>query len=533
MSEPTKKQSFLHGTALLALAAGIVKVIGALYKIPLNIIFGERGFAYYNTAYEIYSVLLTISIAGLPVAMSRMISEATALGHYNQVRRIYKTSRALFFSLGLAGTLLMTLFCRQLAEFQKQPDAWAAIGALGPCLLLICIMGTYRGFFQGQSNMTPTAVSQVLEAVCKLIVGIAAAIALLHWTGSIAFAAAGAILGVTASCVLSTIYLGCRFRKAQRAMPVSGEPVASYGQTLKSLLSIAIPITIGSAGLSILTVLETRVFMGRLLSHGNEQEVVETMKGIYDMTKTIFNMPIAFISPIAISIIPAITSTLALGDHRATRATEESSIRITGLICAPCAVGLMVLARPVTGLLGSYTGANLELATTLMTILGGCILLYALIQVTNAMMQSHGHANLPVINMLVGGVLKLGAVYILTGDPKIGIIGAPLGTLLGYLIIVVMNMITMRRCISHPPAVLRNLVRSALSALIMGVVVLGVWLGIRKVLGADCSNLIQCVVPIGAGVLTYLVCAIKFKAITREDCLLLPKGDKIANLLHL
>ena len=533
MSESSKKQTFLHGTALLALAAAIVKVIGALYKIPLNAIIGVRGFAYFNTAYEIYGVLLTVSIAGLPVAMSRMISEATALGHYNQVRRIYKTSRALFFALGLAGTLLMTLFCKQLANFQEQPDAWAAIGALGPCLLLICIMGTYRGFFQGQSNMTPTAVSQVLEAVCKLIVGMIAAVALLKLTGSVSFAAAGAILGVTVSCVLSVLYLGNRFRKANRAMPVSDEPVTSYKQTLRSLLSIAIPITIGSAGLSILTALETRVFMGQLLSHGNEQAAVETMKGVYDMTKTIFNMPIAFISPIAISIIPAITSTLALGQHGATRATEESSIRVTGLICAPCAVGLMVLARPITGLLGRYTDSSLQLATVLMTILGSCILLYALIQVTNAMMQAHGHANLPVINMLVGGVLKLGAVYILTGNAKIGIVGAPLGALLGYLIIVVLNLITMRRCISQPPAILRNLARAVLAALIMGVVVLGTWYAVQRLLGANTSYLIQCVIPIGAGVLVYIFGVIKLKAITREDCLLLPKGEKIANMLHL
>ena len=533
MSEPSKKQSFLHGTALLALAAGIVKVIGALYKIPLNAIIGERGFAYFNTAYEIYSVLLTVSIAGLPVAMSRMISEATALGHYNQVRRIYKTSRALFFSLGLAGTLLMTLFCKQLANFQEQPDAWAAIGALGPCLLLICIMGTYRGFFQGQSNMTPTAISQVLEAVCKLIVGMAAALLLLKWTGSIPYAAAGAILGVTASCVLSSIYLSGRFRKAQRAMPVTNEPVTSYKKTLRSLLAIAVPITIGSAGLSVLTALETRVFMGQLLSHGNAQADVETMKGVYDMTKTIFNMPIAFISPIAISIIPAITSTLALGQHGATRSTEESSIRVTGLICAPCAVGLMVLARPITGLLGRYTGANLELATLLMTILGGCILLYALIQVTNAMMQAHGHANLPVINMLIGGALKLGAVYMLTGDPQIGIVGAPVGALIGYLIIVTLNLVTMRRCISHPPAIVRNLFRAVMSALIMGAAVFATWFALTHVLGESASHLVLCVIPIGVGVLVYAFCAIKLRAITREDCLLLPKGEKIANLLHL
>ena len=127
---------------LLAMATAIVKVIGALYKIPLNAIIGEQGFGYYSTAYEIYTVLLMISTAGLPVAMSRMISQASSLGNYRQVRKIYTVSRTIFLSLGLIGSLLMTLFCKQLAAFQEQPDAWAAIGTLGPCCFLICLMST-------------------------------------------------------------------------------------------------------------------------------------------------------------------------------------------------------------------------------------------------------------------------------------------------------------------------------------------------------------------------------------------------------
>ena len=168
MASSSKKQNFLHGATLLAAATAIVKLIGAFYKIPLKRIIGDLGYGYFVTAYDIYSVLLMIATAGLPIAMSRMISQAAALGHYNQVRRISATARGLFLSLGIVGTLLMTVFCRQLAAFQNQPDAWAAIGALGPCCLLICVMSTFRGFFQGQSNMLPTSVSQVLEAIVKL-----------------------------------------------------------------------------------------------------------------------------------------------------------------------------------------------------------------------------------------------------------------------------------------------------------------------------------------------------------------------------
>ncbi len=532
MSEQ-KKQNFLQGTALLAMATAIVKVIGALYKIPLNAIIGEQGFGYFNTAYEIYNVLLMISTAGLPVAMSRMISEESALGHYNQVRKIYSVSRTIFLSIGLVGTLLMTVFCRELAAFQEQPDAWAAIGCLGPCVLLICIMSAFRGFFQGQGNMLPTSISQVLEAVCKLIVGIVAAGALLHFTKSIPLAAGGAILGVTASCVLSSVYLYSRYRKARRDLPKTDEGTTAFGPTAKKLLAIAIPITIGSAGLSFLTMIETKIYMGQLLGLGYTQSQADTMKGIYDMTKTIFNMPCAFIAPITISILPAITAHLTLKDDRGARATEESAVRVTGLISLPCAVGLLVLAEPVTALLGGYRGENLALATTLMAVLGLCIVFNALVLLTNAMMQAHGHVNLPVVNMFIGGLLKLVAVFILTGNIHIGIVGTPIGSLLCYAAITVLNLITMRRVVPNAPAVIKNLLRPALSAIIMGIFTFAAWWGLSKVLGEGGSRVILCGLPIAVGVVVYAFCAIKFKAITREDCLLLPKGEKIAKLLRL
>lgn len=561
MSNPSKKQSFLHGTALLAAATAIVKIIGALYKIPLKMIIGDEGFGYFNTAYEIYSLLLLISTAGLPVAMSRMISAASSLEHHNQVRRIYSTCRALFLGLGLAGALLMTCCSGLLAKIQGQPDAVYAIACLGPCVLLICIMSTYRGFFQGQGNMIPTSVSQVLEAITKLIVGIALALLVMKQTSNVPMAAGAAILGVTVSCVVSVIYLlGC-FRKAYCQMPVTNEPVSSYKSTAKSLLSIAVPITIGAAGLQLLTVLETGIYMDKitdLLSSGTydsdmipllQAEVLQkypgisyeeliskvaaNLKGIYNMAQTVYNLPVAFVAPITISIIPAITSHLTLQNSRGARSNAESAARVTGLICMPCAVGLIVLSRPVMALLGGYSGEKLTFAATLMAVLGVCIIFNSIVLMTNAIMQAHGHANLPVVNMFIGGILKLAAVFILTGNPHIGILGTPIGSFLCYLSITVLNLLTMRKCIPNAPSILRNLSRSLLAAAVMGVFAHGAWYGMQLLLGADGSRVLLCGVPILVGVAVYAVAAIKFKAITHADCLLLPKGEKLAKILKL
>ena len=532
MSETPKKQSFLHGTVLLAMSTAIVKIIGAFYSIPLNAIIGEQGFGYYSTAYEIYTVLLMISTAGLPVAMSRMISAASSLGNYRQVRMIYTVSRTIFLTLGLIGALLMTLFCRQLADFQEQPDAWAAIAALGPSCFLICLMSTYRGFFQGQSNMMPTSVSQVLEAVCKLVIGIAAAVLILWYTQSYSLAAGGAIFGVTMSCLVSSIYLNHCFRKAYKDLPQSCEEVDSGKDIAKGLLAIAIPITIGSAGLQILTVLETKIYMSQLLQTLTQKQA-DIQKGIYNFTQKIFNMPCAFITPITISVIPAITAQLTAGDHKAVKATEESAARVTALISAPCAVGLALLAEPITALLGGYTGEKLALATNLMTVLGLCVIFNATVLLTNAIMQAHGHVNLPVINMFIGGVVKLVIIFILTGNPDIGILGTPIGSLMCYVCITILNLFSIRRVFPKAPAIIKNMLRSVIAALVMGTAAFGTWKGLIALLGDGLSRVIACAVPILVGAVVYVIVAVKLKAITREDCLLLPKGEKIAKMLHL
>ncbi len=531
MANTPKKQSFLHGTALLAMAAAIVKVIGAVYSIPLKAIIGDKGFGYYSTAYEIYTVLLTISITGLPVAMSRLVSQASALGHYKQVRRVFHTSRTIFLTLGLIGTLAMMLLCQFLAEdVMRQPDAWAAIMALGPCCLLICMMSTYRGFFQGQGNMLPTSISQVMEAFIKLAVGISLALLAVYLTQSLSLAAAGAILGVTTSCLASACFLYSRFRKAYRNLPETDETVTSFRQTAKDLLSIAVPITIGSAGLSILNAMEIGIYMGRLLEFMS-QDMADTQKGIYNFVAKIFNMPTAFVAPVTISIIPAITGFLTQKDIPGARSTAESATRVLSLLCMPCAVGLMVLAKPITALLGGYTGENLALATRLMTVLGACIIFNSLALLTNAIMQAHGHANLPVVNMFIGGLLKLAAVFVLTGNPRIGILGTPIGTLLCCATICILNLITMRRVLPTKPRILTNMAKAFAAAVIMGIFVFAAWFGLDK-LGIT-SRLVLCAAPIAVGVAVYFFAAIRLKAITKDDCLLLPKGEKIAKLLHL
>ena len=565
MSDSQKKQNFLHGATLLAAATVIVKVIGAVYKIPLQAILGKIGYSYFSSAYDIYTLLLLVSTAGLPVAMSRMISQATSLNDHARSRRVYNTSRTIFLIIGVASTALMMFFCKALANSQKQPDAALAIFCLAPCAFLMSVISTYRGFFQGQGNMLPTSKSQVLEAVFKLAAGLLGAVLILRLGGSISAAAAGAIMGVTVSCALSVGYLFWVFHKTAQPEILAQKQPNFCGVTAKNLLAIAVPITIGAAGLQLLIVAETSLYMNRLVdlldSGAMTGELVDalraevlveaekagetlttaelhsriaaSMKGIYNFSQTIYNLPNSLITPITISIIPAITACLTLGDDRGVKSTSESASRITGLLSLPCAVGLMVLSKPIMGLLGGYTGVQLDFAAKLLSLLGISVFMRAVVLFTNSLMQANGHANIPVINMLATGAVRMALVFVLTGNPKIGLLAVPALTALGNFATAVLNLICLAKVVPQKCAIARNLLRSLLPALLMGAVTYGCWQLVLRILGQDCSRIIQVAIPMLAAAIVYVVSAAWLKSITREDCLLLPKGDKIAKLLHL
>jgi len=533
-----KKQSFLQGAAVLAAATAIVKIIGAIYKIPMQNVIGTAGFGYFNTAYQIYDVLLMISTAGLPVAMSRMISEAQALENHNQIRKIFSTALRVFLTIGILGTLMMVLFSRQLSVMMVGHDrSWAAIMALGPAVLFICVISAFRGFFQGQSNMNPTSISQVFEAICKLVIGLGAAWLIMKLTydpdpevmsGDAALGAGGAILGVTVGCLVSVVYLYACYRKAVKELPVGGT-VKSTGETMKQLLSIAIPITIGSAGLQIINMVDTMVYMRRLVGAAGILSVrADELKGIYDFCRTIFNLPCAFITPIVVAIIPSITGHLTMKNERGVRLVEGSAMRITALIAAPCAFGLLSLAKPIVDLLTNYSVQDLEVGGVIMALMGVTVIFNSLILVTNAIMQAHGDVNTPVVHMITGGVVKVIANYFLVGMPELNIVGAAIGTLICYLVIMTLNFIAMIRKKTIDPKSFIGLLKPLLAGALMGAVAYMA----NGFLSAYVGGSLACLAAICVAAVVYFVLVFALRVITYEDCMLLPGGEKIARILR-
>ena len=552
--QPIKKQTFLQGTAVLAMATVLVKLMGFLFKVPLNNIIGEDGFGYFNTAYDVYNVLLMISTTGLPVAMSRMISQAQTLGNHAQIKRIYRTSLYVFLTIGMVGSLGMLFFCRQLSVMvTTNENSWAAIAALAPCVLLICLVSAYRGFFQGQSNMTPTSVSQIFEAVTRLVVGLGLAWLVMKLTGEayvrmqgivlasgetaqdygdITLAAGGAILGVTLGSLISVVYLHHKFRQSNQILSLGGGTAKSTRSTMKELLSIAVPITLGSAGLQIINLFDTMIYMRRLTGALQwTEKMADSAKGVYNFCQTVFALPCSFIPTITIAVIPAITASLTRKDLAEAKATSESSVRTMALIAMPCAAGLFVMAEPVIRLLCStYTEDKIQLAATMLAILGLTVIFNSLVLLLNAIMQAHGDVVTPVVNMLIGGIIKIIVNYILVGQPNLNIVGAPIGTFICYISITALDLIAMKRHISARPAIFKNIIRPGLASAIMGAATFMVY---RVLSNAISSWKLACLLSLAFAVVLYAVLAVFLRCLTYEDCMLLPKGEKIAKILRI
>ena len=555
-----KKQNFLTGAAILSLSTIVVKVIGMLYKLPLNRIIDSQGFAYFNKAYAIYTVLLVISTTGLPVAMSRMVSEARAKENGRQMQRIFHTAMIAYLTIGFLGSGIMMIFPHWLAsDVMSMPNAWVSIFALGPAVLCICIASACRGFFQGQGDMTPTAVSQVIEALGKLLLGLGFAWIVKEQTGDLALSSGASIAGISIGAAVSALYVYVKYRRNRRTVSALGGEAESYGKTAKKLLAIAVPITLGAAGLQLINLVDEIMVTRRLLEAADAtaetaqtwmgemlrlakagmagepwsdvmQTAVENQSGVYALCQTIFNFPTAFFPCITAAIIPAITAHLTRNDQKNVRMVQNSALRLTGLIAWPCMIGLLTLSEPIMALLGRYGDSRVQMAAVLLALLAPTVLINGVTTVTTAIMQAHNRPWLPMLNMLIGGIVKVVVHYILVGNPAIGILGAPIGTLACFTVYMVLNVFTMHRVMSEPPKLLRAMWKSGIAAVVMGVAAYGTYFVLPKFI----TNVTLCCLgAIGVAVMVYALMVILLKVITYDDCILLPKGEKIAKILKI
>ena len=525
-----KKQSFLGGVAILTIAVALVKVIGALYKIPLGNILGTEGMTHFNAAYKIYGFLLALSTAGLPLALSKLVAEARALGRYNQARRLLRAALLLFTVLGTLGTCLMLFWTEGLAEIMHNSLAYWPIKALSLSVVCVCIMYAFRGYTQGSQNMFPSAVSQIIEASFKLVVGLALAWYLIEQGLGVEIGAAGAIMGVTVSTVLAMVFMLVNHFLHLRDTPVGQDAPQPYSALLRRLLSIGIPITLGASGMNLIMLIDQSLIMGRLQSVlGLSEQAAAALNGEYEFGMTLFNLPSAFIPPVTMCLIPFVSSAVARRDHRRVTKVVGTSLRLTTLIAFPAGVGLSVLAGPILHLLYPAQQESAAAATYHLQILGIASIFVCLMLLTNAILQAHDKAYVPIFTMLAGGVVKVITNYILVGNPDINIKGAPIGTLICYGLIALMNLVMVDRVLVKRPSYGQLFLKPLAATAGMAVVAAGAYRLLSASLGGNLGTLLA----IAAAGLVYVVLVLALRIITREDLEMLPHGDKLAKILRI
>ena len=535
-----KNKSFVQGTAILAATVVIVKLIGAVYKIPLYNILDDEATTYHGIAYMVYSLLLTISTSGVPTAIARMISAASSTGKLRQSHRIFNVALPAFGLIGAVCGILMMIFCRQIAEFMEVPGAYQSIFILGPAVFFCCVVSVYRGYSQGHEDMIPTSISQIIEVVCKLIIGLPIALIFLNLGFSSGNIAAAAISGVTIGLGITIPILAFLRRRSIRnntyEVPSTDPTVLSNKETVKELFRISIPMTLSASLLSLLSLVDTKVIMYHL--HNTlllPESMIEHQYSAYTCANTLFNLPSNILISIAVAIVPAIAAAVALKKYKESANLMSSSLKLMNLFALPAGVGLCVLASPIYQVL--YWDGN-TYGPQLLSIMGIASYFVCFQVISTSLVQASGYEKFSLISLPAGSVLKLICNWILVAIPTVGILGAPISSLVCYAFISLFNIAVLLKRVPEKPKLASAFVKPLICTAIMGICAWAVYGVLSNIAGGYLSSgrlpmAIAMVIAIGIAVIVYFIMIIVTGTLTREDMKLVPKGDKISDILKL
>lgn len=579
MSEKAnKKQNVLGGAIVLVVATALVKVIGAIYKIPLTSIIGTLGRGYFASAYNIYTPIYAISMAGLPVAVSAIVSKNVALGKYRDVRQVLKVTFPLFLALGLVGTGVLLVAAKPYVESVGASPALYSVLAIAPSILFCCVMSTYRGYYEGLNNMYPTAISQVIESLGKLVFGLAFSYGVIRYgfqqiesTGKVfgqvveteadtaivyAVAAAGAILGVTLGTVFACAYTILRHKIKKDGITqeqlVNSPLAASKKSTIKEIVSIAVPTAISSLVLNVTNFIDAWMIQNRLESvvtnHFDEimglygdsvnqagigKDMIHTfLYGAYDTTMDFKNLVPTIMMTLGVSAIPIISGAIAKRDNRLVSDTVNTVFRTTMLIALPAGAGFFALSEPILTLLyaGSENEAGIAIAAPVLALYGLMMPILTLSAPLTNILQAVGRADVPAKMLALGCGIKIGLNYVLIGIPSINVQGAVFGTAAFYLFCIFGNYAVLKRETGMRIDVKTVILKPLIASVLCGGSAIGVYKVLTSVAGF--GNTLACIGSIGVAVVVYAISVLLMKTLVKNDILMLPKGEKIAEILE-
>ncbi len=576
----------LNGAIVLVFATMMVKVIGAIYKIPLTNLIGAVGRGYFSSAYEIYMPIYSISMAGLPIAVSKMVSESVTLGNYRDAKTIFSVAKKIFLLIGIIGTLLLVLIAFPYVKFGHCEDNLWSILMIAPSIFFCCVMSTYRGYYEGLRNMTPTAVSQVIEALGKLILGLAFAKLIISYGlnrfnsglpvfGSVCatksealssiypYAAAGAVFAVTLGTVFALLFMiihkkikGDTF---DRTMLVNSPRPKSSSETAKTMVKIAIPMVISALITNLTNLIDNFTIRTRLayavsenleyfkttfasslqLKEIPDADIGTYLYGCYFSALDFKNLITSITMSLGVSAIPALAAAVALKNKKDVTSTINSVVRICMLVAAPAGLGIAALAKPILTLLyGSSTADIIPVSYPIVAIYGAATFIMALSTPLSNILQAMGRADIPAKTVAVGAVIKFVCNFIFVGIPELNIYGAIIGTIICYTFIITANIyFTMK--VSECRI---NFASTFIKPLFCGVMCAGAAYGVQLLLSkvltfGDKSSMLNgynfsTLAAVGVAVIVYVICLLIVKGIAYDDLVMLPKGKKIAKALE-
>ncbi len=586
MSEKSsnKKQNILGGAMVLVIATALVKVIGAVYKIPLQNIMGTLANGYYASAYSIYVPVYAISMAGLPVAISAIVSKNVALGKYRDVKQVLKLTFPLFLGLGVLGTGVLLLAAKPYVNIVENPNALLSVIAIAPSIIFCCIMSTYRGYYEGLNNMYPTAISQVIESLGKLVFGIVFLLGVEKYaenqiaTGGLFFGeaikstdepivcameAAVAILGVTLGTAIGAVFTILRHKIKKdgitKEMLVNSPLASPRKATIKDLVAIAVPTAMSSVVLNITNFIDSIMIQSRLkdvVENGFDtimglygesitasstpvNEIHTFLFGAYDLTSSFRNLIPTIVMTLGVSAIPVISGALAKKDMKTVNGSVNTVYRITMLIALPAGAGFLALAEPILNILygGGKAASGVPIAAPVLALYGIMMGILTLSSPLTNILQAIGRADVPAKALALGCAFKIGLNYLLIGIPEINVQGAVFGTAAFYLICIIYNYIVLRKETGVRIDIKSVLIKPFISAVVCGGAAFGSFFGLSKILtfneGSRLSGqTLSCLIAICVAVLAYGICVLLTKTLVKDDILMLPKGEKIAKILE-
>ena len=546
---PEKKagSNFIIQGSILAIAGIIVRLIGMLYRIPLANYIGDEGNGYYSAAYNIYSIMLILSSYSLPVAVSKMVSARLARGQYRNARKILRA--ALFYATIVGGVGFCALWFGSgfFAEHViKMPYSAYALKVLAPTVWIMAYLGVLRGFFQGHSTMVPTAVSQIFEQIVNAVISLLAAKSLFDLgvksnlvygstEYSYAFGAAGGALGTGAGALTALIlfvglYLMYRPKMKRRIRKEQGTSAESYGMITSTLFLTVVPIIVSSSLYNSSTVIDNVLF-GQVMTGLGEAKQIASQWGIYSgKYHLLFNIPVAVANSLSSSLIPTLSRAVAEKDRKQTLNRIASAIRFSMIIAIPSAVGLAVLAAPISNLL--FPGRdNTDLIK--MTCYGSsAVVVYSLSTVTNAVLQGINRMKTPIRNAGISLVLHTVILFVMLRYLHMGIYGVLYANILFALFICILNARSIARFKRYRQEVKKTFLTPMVASAVMGAAAFGVYRAAYSVFG----NLISTGISVLVAVAVYFVLLILLKGVDAQELRSMPGGTRLSGLarkLHL